>query len=319
MKHLKHKINIFFSCLLALSLCAGCDKKSSPSTDEKKPKGSRDNTPVVLEPVWQEKKQIGNDKITFDLSNASEGYVMASYTGDNPKVKIRIQNPGSKDYYTYDVTKEYNVFPLTGGNGTYTFIAYENISGTKYSQLFSQSETLDIKNDYTTYLYPNQYVNFQRDSKAVSLSSEIVKSANNDLDAVKDVYEYVVNTLHYDDEKAEKAKNGELAGYLPDVDVILQEQKGICFDYAALMANMLRSQNIPAKMEIGYANMEEGAVYHAWLSVYIKDIGWIDDLIEFDGKNWSMMDPTLISDSNNSKKMRKFTKDKNNYTTKYVY
>lgn len=299
MKHLKHKINIFFSCLLALSLCAGCDKKSSPSTDEK--------------------KQIGNDKITFDLSNASEGYVMASYTGDNPKVKIRIQNPGSKDYYTYDVTKEYNVFPLTGGNGTYTFIAYENISGTKYSQLFSQSETLDIKNDYTTYLYPNQYFNFQRDSKAVSLSSEIVKSANNDLDAVKDVYEYVVNTLHYDDEKAEKAKNGELAGYLPDVDVILQEQKGICFDYAALMATMLRSQNIPAKMEIGYANMEEGAVYHAWLSVYIKDIGWIDDLIEFDGKNWSMMDPTLISDSNNSKKMRKFTKDKNNYTTKYVY
>ena len=174
--------------------------------------------------------------------------------------------------------------------------------------MFSQSETLDIKNDYTTYLYPNQYVNFQRDSKAVSLSSEIVKSANNDLDAVKDVYEYVVNTLHYDDEKAEKAKNGELAGYLPDVDVILQEQKGICFDYAALMATMLRSQNIPAKMEIGYANMEEGAVYHAWLSVYIKDIGWIDDLIEFDGKNWSMMDPTLISDSNNSKKMRKFTK-----------
>ena len=121
------------------------------------------------------------------------------------------------------------------------------------------------------------------------------------------------------DEKAEKAKNGELGGYLPDVDVILQEKKGICFDYAALMATMLRSQNIPAKMEIGYANMEEGAVYHAWLSVYIKDIGWIDDLIEFDGKNWSMMDPTLISDSNNSKKMRKFTKDKNNYTTKYVY
>ena len=68
------------------------------------------------------------------------------------------------------------------------------------------------------------------------------------------------------------------------MDVILQEKKGICFDYAALMATMLRSQNIPAKMEIGYANMEEGAVYHAWLSVYIKDIGWIDDLIEFDGK-----------------------------------
>ena len=79
------------------------------------------------------------------------------------------------------------------------------------------------------------------------------------------------------------------------------------------MATMLRSQNIPAKMEIGYANMEEGAVYHAWLSVYIKDIGWIDDLIEFDGKNWSMMDPTLISEQTttskkNSEKLHKKTK-----------
>ena len=319
MKYLKRKINIFFSCLLALSLCAGCDRKGSSSSDEKKLKGSRDNTPVVLEPVWGEKKQIGNDKITFDLSNASEGYIMATYIGDNPKVKIRIQNPGSEDYYTYDMSKGYNIFPLTGGNGTYTFIAYENIAGTKYSQLFSQSETLEIKNDYTTYLYPNQYVNFDKDTKAVAMGSEIVQSADNDLDAVKDVYEYVVNTLHYDDDKAKKAKNGELSGYLPDVDTILQEKKGICFDYSALMATMLRSQNIPTRMELGYANMKEGAVYHAWISVYIKDIGWIDDLIEFDGKNWSMMDPTLISDSNNSKKMRQFTKDKSNYTTKYVY
>ncbi len=45
--------------------------------------------------------------------------------------------------------------------------------------------------------------------------------------------------------KRKKAKNGELAGYLPDVDSILQEKKGICFDYAALMATMLQSQNIP--------------------------------------------------------------------------
>ena len=35
---------------------------------------------------------------------------------------------------------------------------------------------------------------------------------------------------------------------------------------------MLRSQRIPAKLEIGYS----GDIYHAWISVYIKDIGWID-------------------------------------------
>ena len=55
------------------------------------------------------------------------------------------------------------------------------------------------------------------------------------------------------------------------------------------MAAMLRSQDIPAKLEIGYS----GKVYHAWISVYIKDVGWIDNIIEFDGKSWKRMDPTL--------------------------
>ena len=49
-------------------------------------------------------------------------------------------------------------------------------------------------------------------------------------------------------------------------------EKGICFDYAALMTAMLRSQGIPTKLEIGYS----GEVYHAWISTYIDEIGWVD-------------------------------------------
>ena len=85
------------------------------------------------------------------------------------------------------------------------------------------------------------------------------------------------------------------------------------------MATMLRTQNIPTRMELGYVTMEDETIYHAWISVYIHDIGWIDDLIHFDGKNWSMMDPTLISDGHNSSKVRSLIKDQKNYTTKYLY
>ena len=120
-------------------------------------------------------------------------------------------------------------------------------------------------------------------------------------------------------EKATLAKEGKMAGYLPDVDETLQTKTGICFDYAALMATMLRTQNIPTRMELGYVTMEDETIYHAWISVYIHDIGWIDDLIHFDGKNWSMMDPTLISDGHNSSKVRSLIKDQINYTTKYLY
>ena len=57
----------------------------------------------------------------------------------------------------------------------------------------------------------------------------------------------------------------------------LRTGRGICFDYASLTAAMLRSQNIPARLEIGYS----GDVYHAWISVYTEETGWIDRLIEF--------------------------------------
>ena len=294
----------------------GCSKNDD---QQQAKKGTRDNTPVILEPLANGTTTIGNDKIIFDLSNSNQGYTVVTYNGDNPKVKVRIKNPHSEELYTYDIHDGYNVFPLTGGNGTYTFTAYENIEGTKYSQLYNGTFDIQIENDYITYLYPNQYVNYNKDTKAIQTAKNLAKSANNDLDVVTSVYEYVIDSISYDDDKAQKAKDGLMAGYLPDVDTILKEKKGICFDYAAVMATMLRTQNIPTRMEIGYATIDNEALYHAWISVYIKDVGWIDDLIHFDGKNWSMMDPTLISDSHNSSSIREVIKNKNNYTTKYLY
>ena len=56
------------------------------------------------------------------------------------------------------------------------------------------------------------------------------------------------------------------SGYLPDIDDTLAKRKGICFDYSAVFACMLRVQNIPAKLIIGYADR----YYHAWNSVLIE-------------------------------------------------
>lgn len=52
---------------------------------------------------------------------------------------------------------------------------------------------------------------------------------------------------------------------------------------------MLRSQGIPTKLEVGYV----GEVYHAWISCYVDETGWVDNIIEFDGKDWSLLDPSL--------------------------
>ena len=80
------------------------------------------------------------------------------------------------------------------------------------------------------------------------------------------------------------------------------------------MSAMLRSQRIPTKLEVGYS----GDVYHAWISCYVDEIGWVDNIIEFDGKNWSIMDPTLAA-NNSASDVKKYAGNGKNYVTKYTY
>jgi len=314
------KINQRFLLSICLSLffvLTGCSQETKKEIV--KGNGTRDNTPIILEPEASGEVTFGNDKITFDISHASEGYVMVKYTGDNPKVKVRILNPNGDDPYTYNVLDGYNVYPLTGGNGEYIFTAFENVSGSEYTQLFYDAQNIEIKNDYTPYLYPNQYVNYDKNTKAIKMGQKIAEGADDDLDVVTYIYDYVINNITYDYDKASDVKTGNLSNYLPDVDEILEKKTGICFDYAAVMATMLRTQNIPTRMMIGYVTIDGNSIYHAWIGVYIHDIGWIDDFIEFDGENWSMLDPTLISDSQNNSKIKEFIKNHDNYMTKYLY
>ena len=67
-------------------------------------------------------------------------------------------------------------------------------------------------------------------------------------------------------------------------------------------------------MEIGYA----GTAYHARLSTYIKDVGWVNGMIEFDGKDWSLMDPTFASNTK-EEALKEFIGDGKNYQVKYIY
>ena len=112
----------------------------------------------------------------------------------------------------------------------------------------------------------------------------------------------------------QKAKNVQ-SGYLPNVDKVLAEKKGICFDYAALMTAMLRSQGIPTKLVVGYT----GDVYHAWINTFIPEKGWVEGIIFFDGTTWKLMDPTFASSANQSKQIMEYIGNGSNYSAKYVY
>lgn len=256
---------------------------------------------------------LSNDKATVDISNLSEGYVMVKYTGEKD-VRIKLQIMKETDStYTYNLNNdgEYETFPLVEGDGTYDFRVYENTRGTKYATILSKSVDLTLRNEFLPFLYPNQHVNYSEKSTVCDKAAQLCKDKKNSLNKLDAVYDYVVGNLTYDYDKAKTVKSG----YLPDIDAILKSKKGICFDYAAVMTAMLRSQDIPCQLVVGYA----GEIYHAWINVFIVGTGWIDHAIYFDGTSWKRMDPTFASSANSSDEILEYIGNGTNYTQKYIY
>ena len=307
------KYRLHLSYLLIAIFClllGGCSGNSS--APRKEHSGSpRDSTPKVLTPSADGVTVYQNDFASIDASNTSQGYVMVKYNGTNEKVKLQITCP-DQSCYTYLISDRgaYDTFPLTAGNGSYALQVLENVAGDTYTVSLTQSINVSIEDEFLPFLYPNQYVNFHADSKAVSKGSDLAKDTYSDLDVVQNIYNYVIKNISYDTEKAQNVSYG----YVPDVDDTLSSKKGICFDYAALMTSMLRSQNIPTKLEVGYS----GDAYHAWISTYIDDKGWVDDIIQFDGDTWQIMDPTLAA-TNDSAAVKKYVGDGSHYVVKYTY
>lgn len=274
----------------------------------------RDNTPYCPTPAASGAVTYGNDVTTIDASNVSDGYIMANYTGTCPKVKLQIIGPGSYKC-TYNLnTTEYQAFPLTGGNGSYTITVNENIQDNEYSVSYELNLDVSITDPFSPYLTPSSYVNYNSRTGAVELAAQLCETAANDLDCVSAVYNYVIDNISYDYDKASQITSGALSNYIADIDGALSSGKGICLDYAALMACMLRTQHIPTRLEVGYA----GLMYHAWISVYITDVGWVNGIVEFDGNSWSLMDPTFAA-TNSEEELREFIGDGTNYSVRYIY
>ena len=84
-------------------------------------------------------------------------------------------------------------------------------------------------------------VNYTADSACVAKAAELAQMAGDDAGVAAQVFAYVTQNITYDSAKAASVEDG----YLPDPDATLAAGTGICYDYAALTAAMLRSQGIP--------------------------------------------------------------------------
>lgn len=264
----------------------------------------------VLVPEAPGEKVLGESPLTLDISRTDQGYLTARADADSGKMNVQIAGPDNTVYSYFIEPGEEAVIPFTGGSGDYQIICYRQIGGSRYAALYSENLEVSLANEYLPFLYPNQYVEFTPETKASKLALEILPEDAEDVDALEAVYAYVTEHLVYDEEKAASVE----VGYLPDVDETLETGRGICFDYAALTTAMLRSRDIPCRLQIGYA----GEIKHAWIDVYIRSKGWVNNAVEFSGRSWNRMDPTFDSTGGDKEAIQSYIGDGSNYTVQFT-
>ncbi len=325
---------IFFLMMLGFLLC-GCAKQEAPAPVQTTAPAVLAEAPTEIIPIIVETEAVALaeappppvsvvlqpehpgtleercEAAVVDYSHTGDGYIMACYLEETDKrLKVRVQ--GRTTTYTYNLTPgQWEVFPLSDGEGQYRVSLYKNTSGSKYASVMAASFDVQLKDEFAPFLRPNQYVNYiSQAENTVRIGAELCSGIQDPLEKVAVVYDYVVTKLHYDHEKAATVKSG----YLPVLDEVLELEKGICFDYAAVMTAMLRSQQIPCKLVVGYA----GKTYHAWISVWTEENGWVDGAIFFDGQTWKRMDPTFASSGQRSDDIMDYIEN-GQYTVKYLY
>ena len=248
----------------------------------------------------------------IDYSNASCGYISASYSGASKKAKLRIVSGDITCDHDLSVTGKTEYFPLMQGSGDYRIQIYEQLDGKLYSSALDLSVSISIDDDVAMYLYTNRYSVFDENSDCVKKSAEVCGGAKDDIEKIAAIFKFITDNITYDYDLAASVQSG----YLPDPDSLLAKKKGICFDYASLFAAMCRSQGIPTRLVIGYADPD---IYHAWNEVYTTETGWITPELLLGSKGYNLVDATFYAGADDKKYIAEYISDKGNYSAVYRY
>jgi len=265
-----------FFCLTACAASQSAPPKAAETglTDAPAAAGTQAEEKPLLLPEASGTVVYTGAGVTIDASHTDQGYVMIRCEPSEKRLKARIATSAQTYYYDLPGGEAYSVFPLQMGDGAYTVRVMEQVENDLYAVRYGVELQVVLASETVPFSYPNQYVWYDANTKTVQKARELANGLTDQAEIADVFYHYVVKHMTYDIQKAETVQKG----YLPNVDEALVSGTGICFDYAVLLAVMLRTEGIPTRMLIGTVTPEN--LYHAWNSVFL------------DGK-WVWMDPTL--------------------------
>ncbi len=234
-------------------------------------------TAGTLAALWPDYGATGGRKSDGSLdvitANAKEGYLLVRGGKTKKRLKLRVKQGEHSIMYDLGNDNEYDVIPLQFGNGRYRLNLFRQVSGSRYSEEGVIGFTVEMPDVNAPFLYPNQYISYSPESKAVKKAEEICAGVEKNAEKYRIISDYVLHNFAYDYIRAVTTKGDGK----PDVDYCMEKGMGICLDLASTSVCMLRSQGVPAKLVIGSANGQ----YHAWVQVTV------------DGEE-KLFDPTAI-------------------------
>ena len=218
----------------------------------------------ILRPVASGKKVLKADKLTVDASNADQGYIMVKGPKTKTRMKVTVEITGTKLQYDLNGEGEYEVFPLQLGRTNYTVSLWRQVEGKKYGKIGQVKVAAKMEDELSCFLYPNQYVNYKKDSPCVKEAAEICKGLETDKEKFETIRKYVVKNFQYDYIKSVTVAGS--SGMLPDIEGCWKGKKGICQDLSAMACAMMRTQGIPARLVIGTLG---SGTPHAWVLAHV--------------------------------------------------
>jgi len=238
----------------------------------------------------------------FNRESLNKGIIAVKYNSLNTAKKAKVLVQFGEQKYTYNIKSgnSFVNFPLQLGNGSYQVGVYEQLEGTSYAQVAATTVNLMLDDSSKVYLISNQLINWGEKMDTVKLAKELTKTKKTEADKIEVTYQYMVQQFSYD---FVKLKNLEY-DYIPVIDDVLKKKLGICYDYSAVYASMLRSQGIKCKLVMGYTSYVKE--YHAWNEVYVND-------------KWVVVDTTYDSQMYANRVQYKFEKSRSEYKQSYEY
>lgn len=184
--------------------------------------------------------------------------------------------------YNY-ISKEI-VIPLTNSNLAKKLPTIVNNS---FKIVVKEATTsgADLQSNQKVIIYYNGITleqGVQSNDEINNFAINLVKGENGTREKARAIYKWVGSEIVYDDEKANRVLNNDLQVKSGAITTFYTK-RGICFDYACLLAAMCKANNIKVRVITGQGFNGNNWVNHAWNQVYIVE-----------QKKWINVDSTFL-------------------------